>query len=60
MSDFFLWFRVFFWEYLALAALLSLIFLALGAGWKVSVPGGLVLGTLLPLSVFVGLRILGV
>ncbi|MFF4693923.1 hypothetical protein [Streptomyces sp. NPDC001307] len=60
MADFFLWFRLFFWGYLALAALLGLIFRVGGAGWRASVLWGLVLGTLLPLSVFVGFRVLGV
>ncbi|KUN79798.1 hypothetical protein AQJ66_27990 [Streptomyces bungoensis] len=60
MSDFFLWFQAFFWEYLAFAALLALVFLVGGAGWRGSVLWGLVLGTLLPLSIFVGFRVLGV
>jgi hypothetical protein len=60
VADFFFWFRLLFWGYLALAAFLGLVFRVCGAGWWVSALCGLVLGTLLPLSVFVGFRILGV
>lgn len=60
VADFFLWFQVFFWEYLAFAALLGLVFLVGGAGWRASLLWGLGLATLLPTSIFVGFRVLGV